>query len=125
ANSMVGSNPDAETTGYFNRDGNLDLATANSASNTVSVLLGNGDGTFRPADNQHTYAVGRFPDAIATGDLLNDSVQDIVTANGDDGTVSVLLGRGDGTFLPALSYQVAEFPTAVAVGDVNGDGIPD
>ena len=79
----------------LNGDGRPDLVTANSDGNTVSVLLGNGDGTFSV---QQTFAVGRSPRAVAVADLNGDGIPDLVVANYNDDTVSVLLGKGDGTF---------------------------
>ena len=97
-------------------DGHLDLAVANSDcctvsgggygggevwnrwAGTVSVLLGNGDGTFQP---QVTYAVGPVPDAIVAGDFTGNGHLDLAVANSGDDTVSVSLGNGDGTFQPA------------------------
>lgn len=68
-----------------------------------------------------------YAQGIAVGDLNGDGIPDIVTANIFAGTVSVLLGRGDGTFLPAVSYStgVGTAPNAVAIGDINGDGHAD
>jgi hypothetical protein len=83
--------------GDFNGDGRTDLAVANSGSNTVSVLLGNGDGTFQ---NQVVYAVGSHPVALVAGDFNGDGLTDLAVANQLDNTVSVLLGNGDGTFQP-------------------------
>ncbi len=112
----------------LNGDGIPDIVTANTGSyynlgNTVSVLLGNGDGSFQP---QQTLAVGSDPDAVAVADLGNGH-PDIVTANTGDfpGTVSVLLGNGDGTFQPQQTFAVGSDPSAVAVADLNGDGKPD
>ena len=85
----------------------------------MSVLLGNGDGTFRP---QQTFPVGSDPDAVAVADLTGDGIPDIVTANSCDNTVSVLLGNGDGTFQPPQTFPVGGRPDAVAVADLNGDG---
>jgi hypothetical protein len=113
-------NPQAVVTADFNNDGRLDLATANQGNNSVSVLLGNGDGTFRNAVN---FAAGFEPLSLAVGDFDGDGNLDLVTANRYD--VSVLLGNGDGTFQPANTFYVYDFPTAVAVGDFNGDGLPD
>ena len=75
---------------------------------TVSVLLGNGDGTFQP---QVTYAVGSSPDAIVAGDFTGDGRTDLAVANSSDNTVSVLLGNGDGTFQPQVTYAVGSGPT--------------
>lgn len=71
-----------------NGDGFLDLATSNNASNSVSVLLGNGDGTFSSATN---FTVGHSPYSVNMGDVNGDGRPDIVASNYDDGTVSVLL----------------------------------
>ena len=81
----------------LNGDGRPDIVTTNSADNTVSVLLGNGDGTFQP---QQTFAVGRSPRGLAVADLTGDGIPDLVVANYNDNTVSVLMGNGDGTFQP-------------------------
>src|SRR5215469_7214854 len=118
------------TSGDFNRDGKLDLLVINNGINLfgdVSVLLGNGDGTFQPPV---TYGVGgSTPVWAAVGDLNRDGKLDLAVANqcGHDpacrqGTVSILLGNGDGTFRPQQSFFVGIFPLAVAVADFNGDG---
>jgi hypothetical protein len=110
----------------FNRDHNPDLAISITTTDSVAVLLGNGDGTFQSAVN---YAVGSSPQGIATGDVNRDGNPDIIAADecGADpecrkGTVSVLLGRGDGTFQPKLSFDEGLFPLSVAVADFDGDG---
>ena len=120
----LGSGSYFATAGDFNRDGIPDLAVVNSNSNNVSVLLGNGDGTFQP---QVLYAVGATPSAIAAGDFNGDGLLDLAVVNSgaNSDNVSVLLGNGDGTFQSQVIYQVSNSPSAVAVGDVNGDGIPD
>ncbi len=87
-----GTGPAAVAAGDFNGDGVPDLATANEHTNDVSVLLGNGDGTF-PASPTHRYSVGSYPDALAAGDVDGDGKLDLVTANYLDATVSVLLGQ--------------------------------
>src|SRR6266705_2655777 len=128
----VGLNPWYFALGDFNSDGILDLAVADygcsqechpSPSNTVLVLLGNGDGTFRPAPN---LTVGNGPAGVAVADLNGDGKPDLVVANFDDNTLSVLLGNGDGTFRAAQTFGgVGPKPQTVAVGDFNGDGKPD
>jgi len=110
--------PAAAAVGDFNGDGNLDIAVANSVSNDVSILLGNGDGTFQPARN---YGTGSSPGSIAVVDLNSDGRVDLVVTNFLGGTLSVLLGEGDGTFQPAVSINVSGSPGTVVAGDLNGD----
>ena len=117
----VGTDPDAIVAGDFNGDGHLDLAVANdsSARHDVSVLLGNGDGTFQP---QVTYAVGAGPSPSwrATSPATAASTWPSPTSSA--GTVSVLLGNGDGTFQPQVTYAVGADPGAIVAGDFTGDG---
>ena len=118
----MGTDPDAIVAGDFNGDGRTDLAVANYGSNDVSVLLGNGDGTFQ---TQVTYAVGTGPDAIVAGDFNGDGRTDLAVANYGSNDVSVLLGNGDGTFQPQVTYAVGTEPDALVAGDFNGDGRTD
>jgi len=115
----AGTDPDSVAVGDFNGDGKLDLAVANVGSNNVSILLGNGDGTFQAAVD---YGAGSNPDSVAVGDFRGDGKLDLVVANDGSNNVSILLGNGDGTFQAAVNYGVGSAPTSVAVGDFNGDG---
>ena len=81
--------------GDVNGDGKPDIVVANDDSNTVSVLLGNGNGTFQA---QQTFATGTDPSSVAVGDVNGDGKPDLVVANDGSNTVSVLLGNGNGTF---------------------------
>ena len=72
----------------LNKDGILDLATANFVSNNISILLGEGGGSFLP---QVTFSVGVTPFTLSTGDLNNDGLIDIVVPNANSNDVSVLL----------------------------------
>ncbi|MGC1490089.1 MAG: VCBS repeat-containing protein, partial [Candidatus Acidiferrum sp.] len=114
--------------GDFNGDGNVDLAIVTSCGQscgTVSVLLGNGDGTFKP---HVEYATGSDPYGIAMGDFNGDGKLDLAvvdTCGTTCGFVSVLLGNGDGTFKPKTDYGVGEGPSLVVALDLNGDGKTD
>jgi hypothetical protein len=102
-------------------DGKPDLVTANINASTVSVLQGNGDGTFQ---TKLDYGTGDAPYSVAIGDVSGDGKPDLVTANLNAG-VSVLLGNGDGTFQTKVDYATGGSPQSVAIGDVSGDGKPD
>ena len=106
----------------FNEDGIPDLAVANAESNTVSVLLGVGDGTFQ---TQVTYGTGSAPEGLSVGDFNGDGNMDLVVSNNGSNTVSVLLGKGDGTFKTQLAFPAGTRPFGMGVGDLNGDGLPD
>jgi uncharacterized repeat protein (TIGR01451 family) len=119
----TGSGTYALATGDFNRDGKPDVAVVNQYSNTVSILLGNGDGTLAPAVN---YNVGNDPFSIAVVDLNNDGKPDLAVVNYYSNGLSILLGNGDGTFGAARNYfNLSTYPGTVAVGDFNGDGNAD
>ena len=122
---MVGVTPSAVVVADFNADGKADLAVANAKDGTVTILLGNGDGTFTPASGS-PITVGAGPDALAVGDFNVNDIPDLVVANGKAGTVTVLIGKGDGTLkaTAASPITVGTNPDAVAVGDFNGNGEP-
>jgi hypothetical protein len=117
--------------GEFTGDGHTDLAVVNPGANDVSVLLGNGDGTFQPPVN---YAAGTDPHSVVAGDFNGDGHTDLaVTSNGSvdastgtyipgTGSVSVLLGNGDGTFQPPVTYAAGDGAGALVAGDFTGDG---
>ena len=117
ANSGPGSNPSAMAVGDFNGDGKADVAVADSKTGNVSVLLGNGDGTFQSAI---TLPVGGSPNSVVMGDFNGDGHTDLAVSNGNN--VSVLLGNGDGTFQDAVQYAAGVSLMGLAVGDFNGDG---
>jgi hypothetical protein len=123
-NYVAGNNPGFVVTASLRNNRDLDLAVANGqiASNNVAVLLGNGDGTFRPAK---FYSAPGLVNGIAVGDFNNDKKLDLATVsvvNGGVPTASIFLGNGDGTFQPAINTQTSATPVALAVGDFNGDG---
>jgi len=123
----AGVGPIGVAVGDFNGDGISDLAVANygdanGRGGNLSVLLGNGDGSFRKAVN---YATGSGPFAVAVADFNADGFLDLVVVNDISNTVSILLGRGDGTFRAARGFPTGLYPDSVVVGDFNGDGIAD
>lgn len=137
----TGRLPDSMAVADFNADGVLDLvvstacamcSTPSDGSGFVGVLLGNRDGSFQ---TQVDYPIGVGPSPIAVADFNGDGKPDVVAANfcGNDpvlcedgqGTVSVLLGKGDGTFQSHVDYPAGAWPTLVVVGDFNSDGHPD
>jgi hypothetical protein len=122
--ATVGQISTAVAIGDFNGDGISDLAITNQTGTpSVSILLGNSDGTFQPAVS---YAAGNQPDALAVGDFNGDGFADLAVTNysytGAGNSLNILLGKGDGTFQSPVSYPVSDSQTSVAVGDFNGDG---
>jgi hypothetical protein len=126
----TGSNSSSVAVGDFNGDGELDLAVANSdignfSQGNVSILLGNGDGTFKAAVN---YSTGFNSSSVVVGDFNGDGKLDLAVPDADVGgnfsaaSVMILLGNGDGTFQPNVDYAAGSNPSSVAVGDFNGDG---
>jgi hypothetical protein len=115
----VGTDPRGISVADLNGDRKVDMAVVNRGSNTVSILLGKGDGTFAAPAN---YATGVDPTAVAFGDFNGDGKLDLVTTNRASYTVSILLGNGDGTFGNHVDYTAGTEPIAVTVADFNGDG---
>lgn len=130
ASYRVGTAPGAVAIGDFNGDGKQDLAVANAGNagvaddGNVSVLLGNGDGTFQAAVN---VAAGKNPASIVAGDFNGDGKLDLAVSNrGDPATgagaaVIILLGKGDGSFQAPTTLALQFTPVAVVAGDFNGD----
>jgi autotransporter-associated beta strand protein len=124
----TGSNPSSVAIGDFNGDGIPDLVVTNSGSNTISVFLGNSDGSLKPG---LTTPVGTDPTSVVVKDFNGDDKPDIVVANAGNlsqnnlGNITVLLGNGDGTFQAPVNLSAGTTPVALASTDLNGDGAPD
>jgi hypothetical protein len=118
----------------MNLDGNLDLVvadsgaatTTNTVGNSVSVFLGNGDGTFiLPGGTRMDFAAGTTPTSFVIADFNDDGIPDlIVTASGDD-AVALMLGASGGFLNAPIEVPVGTTPDSIATADFNGDGLPD
>src|SRR5262249_33289001 len=120
-NYPVGQFPVSVAVGDFNADGKLDLVTANRNEGTVSVLLGNGDGTFQAPAPVPT-PVGNAPLSVAVGDFNRDTLPDLAVANSGGNNISILLNTGNGVFGTAVVVGTDTAPNQVIVTDVNLDG---
>jgi hypothetical protein len=87
--------------------------------------LGDGKGGFTPTSTSP--ATGRNPQSVAVGDFKSDGIQDLAVANPNDNTVTILLGKGDGTFPNSqlVTLPSGTAPNSVTVADFNGDGFSD
>jgi hypothetical protein len=132
----VGMGPSAVAVGDFNGDGKTDLAISNVVSNNVSILLGNGFGSFAEVAGCSPFKVGaqkwwlggpEWPASLVVGDFNGDGKLDLAIAVVKDNIVKIMLGNGFGGFseAPGSPCAVGTNPWALAVGDFNGDGRPD
>src|SRR5579884_432556 len=111
--------PSGMAAGDLNGDGKLDVVTANTINNSVSVLFGRGDGTFQAPVN---YAVGSKPVRVGVGSLRGNGLLDLVAVNNNDKSLTLLLNNGNGTFRNAGTVTTDPGPTSVVLADWNGDG---
>jgi hypothetical protein len=124
-NTPIGFEPDDMVAGDFNGDGRTDIALTDTSGN-VHILLGTGAGGFTPLDSFAGGAETGDPGlgSMAVGDLNGDGTLDLAVGNWTNGTVSIFLGAGDGTFTAGPTLATTS-PNAIAIGDLNHDGIPD
>jgi len=119
--STGGSGSNEVVAGDFNHDGKLDLAITNQNSNNVSVLFGQGNGTFAPAVF-YPLDPASIPQALALGDINGDGNPDIVIAETSNFAVAVLLGSSNGSFTNIGTIALNRYVYDMVIADVNGDG---
>jgi len=121
---VAGFEPTSVAIGDLNGDGKPDLVvdSPEPVGGAVTVLLGNGDGSFGPGKS---YGIGGGTTSVAIGDLNGDGKPDLAAANFTSKSVAVLLGNGDGSFGPARNFAARTGSNSVAIGKLNGDGFPD
>lgn len=119
----VARTPQCIAVGDFNGDGRPDLAAAGSIGNAVTVQLGR---EFPGGPLMYTGATttgtGTAPRDVAVADFNGDGRADIATANNGSDSVSILLGLGDGRFIPLPEEPVGDGPVSIATADFDGDG---
>ena len=123
----TGKGPISVAIADLNKDGHSDLLVANQTDGTISILLGNGDGTFG-TQSVITIPVGATassPSAIATGDFNDDGNLDIAVTDVANSRAMILLGNGDGTFQGPVAYATGSNPVAIVAQDFDGDGQAD
>jgi hypothetical protein len=118
----TGAGPASVAVTDIDGDGTPDIIMANRIDQTISVYLGNGDGTFQPPK---PFAAGPRIWRVTVGDVVNDGKPAILVGNKGNNTVSVLLGNGDGTFQPQIIVPAGTRVAGATAADVDGDGKPD
>jgi hypothetical protein len=119
----VGSTPSPNESADINGDGKTDIVTCNTASANVSVLRGNGDGTFQAATN---WNVGSSPHGLAVLDADGDGDLDIATSNDGSNNVALILNNGNGTFASPIFFESGgNGEYALNAADMNNDGLTD
>ncbi|MCY2941407.1 MAG: tandem-95 repeat protein, partial [Planctomycetota bacterium] len=107
--------------GDFNGDGKVDFVTPNYCGESITILLGMGDGTFNRQDMSNAGGT-TSPSFVTTGDVNGDGKIDILTTNQNSSNVSVFLGNGNGTFQVPTLLSTSAIPSRIVAGDFNSDG---
>lgn len=117
----VGTLVSSVTTMDLNKDGTLDLIVASqgTSGDTVNVLIGNANGSFKPPIS---YAVGTDPVSTAVADLNGDGQADVIVGNAVSQSVSILFGNKDGTLQNARNVSTSGFAENITIADFNADG---
>src|SRR2546422_733765 len=119
----VGNHPVSAIAADFDGDGNLDIISVDQQSNSLGMIKGFGDGTFRRIA---ALPVGSLPTGVVFADATSDGIPDLITSNLISQEVSVSVGDGRGGYPTRISTSIVPItPNALAVGDWNGDGISD
>ena len=118
----VGYGPIAIAAGDVDKDGDIDVATANFSTDDATVLFNDGAGLF---DGRNDHAVGDNPYAVALVDMDSDDDLDMIVANNQSTFLSVYRNHGDGSFEPTTDPEVGFLTSAFAAADITGDGKPD
>jgi len=118
----VGKNPTSVVAGDLNGDGLADLVTTNIGNDSLSILIGNGDGSFQ---DPLTMRVPEQPRTVVLQDFNGDARLDLAVANAGNNRVTIFLGHGNGQFTRGDSYPAVKSPVGLAVGDFNRDHQPD
>ena len=118
----VGKNPTSVATWDFNEDGITDIITTNIGNDSLSILFGNGDGTFK---EQKQMPVAKEPRALAMDDFNRDGHMDLAIACSGSDQIAIYFGLANGTFGAGQRYGVHKSPVSIAAGDFNGDHKPD
>lgn len=116
---QIGWGPSSVCTDDFNRDGNIDFAAANSFSDNISVLFGNGDGSFGPPAY---YSADRRPSFIISSDFNGDGAPDLAASNFSSHYISVFINGGNGIFEDAANYDLGTYTRSIAAADFDNDG---
>ena len=127
-NYAVGSHPTCVAVRDMNKDGLIDILTANSGDGTVSILyaINRTNGTFHAATNITVFPGGDpQPIYLGTEDFNGDGLLDIATVNYNSNSISIFLGQSDGTFQHFTNYTTGTHPRSFLIRDMNRDGKPD